>query len=79
MTSVFLERHENGVANQCTAQVVLAYGAESDRRLGISGEDLRGVFSAREFVWWYNGHPEYRTLPIDLAKVQAHVILYKPM
>lgn len=43
--------------------VVLAYGAESDRRLGVPGEDARGVFSAREFVWWYNGHPDARHLP----------------
>lgn len=35
--------------------VVLAYGCESDRRLGIPGEDLEGVVSAREFVAWYNG------------------------
>ena len=37
--------------------VVLAYGAESDRSLGIKGEDLQGVESAREFVAWYNGLP----------------------
>jgi NADPH-dependent glutamate synthase beta subunit-like oxidoreductase len=36
--------------------VVLAYGCESDRKLGIEGEDtLHGVLSAREFVAWYNG------------------------
>ena len=39
--------------------VVLAYGCESDRKLGLEGEDLNGVFSAREFVAWYNGHPEF--------------------
>lgn len=40
--------------------VVLAYGCESDRKLGIPGEDvLGGVLSAREFVAWYNGHPDY--------------------
>ena len=36
--------------------VVLAYGCESDRKLGIKGEDdLTGVLSARQFVAWYNG------------------------
>jgi adrenodoxin-NADP+ reductase len=36
--------------------VVLAYGCESSRLLGIPGEtDLEGVISAREFVAWYNG------------------------
>lgn len=43
--------------------VVLAYGCESDQRLGIEGEDvLQGIFSAREFVAWYNGHPEFVSL-----------------
>lgn len=37
--------------------VVLAYGADTDRTLGIPGEDLHGVHAAREFVEWYNGHP----------------------
>lgn len=39
--------------------VVLAYGCESDRKMGIEGEHLQGVFSAREFVAWYNGHPDF--------------------
>mmetsp|Transcript_26491 Transcript_26491/g.32479 ORF Transcript_26491/g.32479 Transcript_26491/m.32479 type:complete len:570 (+) Transcript_26491:47-1756(+) len=39
--------------------VVLTYGCDSDRSLGIPGEDLEGVHSAREFVSWYNGHPDY--------------------
>jgi len=38
--------------------VVLAYGCESDRKLGLPGEDsLSGILSAREFVAWYNGRP----------------------
>lgn len=35
--------------------VILCYGAEGDRRLGVPGEDLAGVLSARQFVNWYNG------------------------
>jgi NADPH-dependent glutamate synthase beta subunit-like oxidoreductase len=35
--------------------VVMAYGCESDRKLGIPGDQLKGVLSAREFVAWYNG------------------------
>lgn len=42
----------------CFHRIVLATGASSDRRLGISGEDAQGVVSAREFVEWYNGHPD---------------------
>ena len=33
-------------------------------------QGLRNVFSAREFVWWYNGHPDCRDLPVDLSEVQ---------
>ena len=40
--------------------LVFAYGAAEDRKVGIPGEDeLEGVLSARTFVNWYNGHPEY--------------------
>jgi len=38
--------------------VILSYGADGERKLGIKGEDtLQGVESAREFVNWYNGFP----------------------
>ncbi|KAK7251555.1 hypothetical protein RIF29_34851 [Crotalaria pallida] len=55
--------------------VVLAYGAESDRSLGIPGENLKGIHSAREFVWWYNGHPDGRNLDPDLKSADTAVIL----
>ncbi len=42
------------------------------------GQGLRNVFSAREFVWWYNGHPDYRDLPVDLSKVGRHLSLRVP-
>ena len=42
--------------------VILAYGCQAaDKQLNIPGEDtLEGVLSAREFVAWYNGHPEFQ-------------------
>ncbi|XP_044462846.1 NADPH:adrenodoxin oxidoreductase, mitochondrial [Mangifera indica] len=55
--------------------VVLAYGAESDRVLGIPGEDLFGIHSAREFVWWYNAHPDCKNLNPDLKSTDTAVIL----
>lgn len=55
--------------------VVLAYGAESDRELGIPGEDLVGIHSAREFVWWYNGHPDCKNLDLDLKNTDTAIIL----
>ncbi|XP_022147042.1 NADPH:adrenodoxin oxidoreductase, mitochondrial [Momordica charantia] len=55
--------------------VVLAYGAESDKTLSIPGEDLSGIHSAREFVWWYNGHPDCRNLNPDVKATDTAVIL----
>ncbi|KMZ56913.1 hypothetical protein ZOSMA_8G00570 [Zostera marina] len=55
--------------------VVLAYGAESDRNLSIPGESLPGINSAREFVWWYNGHPDYSSFSPELKNTDTAVIL----
>jgi ferredoxin--NADP+ reductase len=54
--------------------VIYAVGAQTDRRLGIPGEDLPGSWSATEFVAWYNGHPDYQELPFDLNVERAVVI-----
>ncbi|MBI5023552.1 MAG: FAD-dependent oxidoreductase [Candidatus Omnitrophica bacterium] len=54
--------------------VLLAYGAPSDRKLGIPGEDLPGSYTATEFVAWYNGHPDYRDRKFDLSGKVAVVI-----
>jgi ferredoxin--NADP+ reductase len=54
--------------------VIWAVGAASDRRSGILGEDLPGSISATEFVGWYNGHPDYRNLELDLTGDRAIVI-----
>jgi ferredoxin/flavodoxin---NADP+ reductase len=54
--------------------VVYAVGAETDRRMGIPGEDLPGSWAATEFVAWYNGHPDYRDLEFDLAGECAVVV-----
>src|SRR5207248_2876072 len=54
--------------------VVYAFGAQTDRRLGIPGEDLPGSWSATEFVAWYNGHPVYQELSFALDVERAVVI-----
>src|SRR3989338_3126510 len=54
--------------------VVFACGAQTDRRLGIPGEDLKGSYTATEFVAWYNGHPEYRDHQFDLSHETAVVV-----
>ena len=54
--------------------VIYATGAQTDKSLGIPGEDLRGSRAATEFVAWYNGHPDYRDLDFDLSARRAVVI-----
>ena len=54
--------------------VVYTVGAQTDRRLGIPGEDLPGSWAATEFVAWYNGHPDYQDREFDLTCDRAVVI-----
>jgi ferredoxin/flavodoxin---NADP+ reductase len=55
-------------------QIVYATGAQTDRRMGIPGEDLSNSHPATEFVAWYNGHPDYRDLEFDLSQECAAVV-----
>ncbi|XP_063749345.1 NADPH:adrenodoxin oxidoreductase, mitochondrial isoform X2 [Eleginops maclovinus] len=54
--------------------VVLSYGAEGNRRMGVPGEDLSGVYSAKDFVGWYNGLPSCRELGPDLSCETAVIL-----
>ena len=54
--------------------VIYATGAQTDKSLGIGGEELPGSWAATEFVAWYNGHPDYRDLNFDLSAQRAIVI-----
>src|SRR6476619_2059682 len=54
--------------------VLYAVGSQSDRRLGIPGEDLPGSWAATELVAWYNGHPDHQQLAFDLSHERAVVI-----
>ncbi|MCG8323889.1 MAG: pyridine nucleotide-disulfide oxidoreductase [Thiotrichales bacterium] len=54
--------------------IIFSCGAETDRRLGIPGEDLTGSYTATEFVGWYNGHPDYRDREFDLSHDTAVII-----
>jgi ferredoxin--NADP+ reductase len=53
---------------------IYATGAQTDKSLGIPGEELPGSWPATEFVAWYNGHPDYRGLEFDLSSRRAVVI-----
>jgi ferredoxin--NADP+ reductase len=54
--------------------VIFTCGAQTDRSLGIPGEDLSGSHTATEFVGWYNGHPDYRDRQFDLSCETAVII-----
>ena len=55
-------------------QIIFTTGAQTDRRMGIPGEDLEGSHPATEFVAWYNGHPDYRDHVFDLSQEYAAVV-----
>jgi ferredoxin--NADP+ reductase len=54
--------------------VVLATGSTTGRKLGIKGEDLPNCISAADFVPWYNAHPDFTDLKVDLDTDTAVVI-----
>jgi ferredoxin--NADP+ reductase len=54
--------------------VVLATGSSKGRKLGIPGEELPNCISAAEFVPWYNAHPDYVDVDVDLNTDTAVVI-----
>ncbi|XP_056626958.1 NADPH:adrenodoxin oxidoreductase, mitochondrial [Triplophysa dalaica] len=54
--------------------VVLSNGAEANRPMGIPGENLSGVFAAKDFVGWYNGIPANKELCPDLSCETAVIL-----
>ncbi len=54
--------------------VVLATGSTAGRKLGIKGEDLENVLSSADFVPWYNAHPDFTNVKVDLNTDTAVVI-----
>ena len=58
----------------CYDAVIYAVGASDDKPLAIPGEQLRGSWSARQFVAWYNGHPDARHLQFDFSRERAVIV-----
>jgi ferredoxin--NADP+ reductase len=54
--------------------IVIATGSALGKKLGIPGEDLPGSISAATFVPWYNAHPDFKDVSIDLSCDTAVVI-----
>lgn len=61
--------------------LILTYGASLSNPLssvaGSSSSEspLQGVFPALAFVSWYNGHPAFLDLPVDLSEVREVAIV----
>jgi ferredoxin/flavodoxin---NADP+ reductase len=54
--------------------VIIAHGADSYNAIGIPGEELEGVWGARDFVQFYNGHPDQADLRFDLSHPRAVIV-----
>ncbi len=55
-------------------QICFSTGAQTDKQMGIPGEDLAGSHPATEFVAWYNGHPDFRDCEFDLTAERVAVV-----
>jgi ferredoxin/flavodoxin---NADP+ reductase len=58
---------------ECVDAVIYSYGAGTDRRLEIPGEDLPGSFAAAELVAWYCGNPDVHP-DTDQARANDHLV-----
>jgi len=59
---------------RCYDSVLLTYGAEEDRELGVPGEHLKNVTAARNIVSMYNGLPGYQDQELNLDTETAVVV-----
>ncbi|KAL6719886.1 NADPH-adrenodoxin reductase [Lecanora helva] len=56
--------------------ILFSYGATEDKKLGIPGENsLQGIYSARDFVGWYNGLPDKASMAPNLELSDEAVIV----
>lgn len=57
----------------CPAAFVFAVGAQGTKKLGLPGEELRGVYSAKDFVYFYNQLPPFASQDFSVGKRVAIV------
>jgi ferredoxin--NADP+ reductase len=50
------------------AAMVFAVGAQGTKKLGLSGEDALGVYSAKDFVYYYNQLPPFASQDFAIGK-----------
>lgn len=54
--------------------VIYGVGADRDRPLGVLGEDLSNVYSAHQFVRWYNADDFVRPIDVVLSGGRAVIV-----
>ena len=54
--------------------VIYAVGAHQSRPLGISGEELDGVYAAPDVVGWYNGDPDIGADAVDVRPGRVVIV-----
>lgn len=52
----------------CPSALVFAVGAQGTKNLGLPGEELRGVYSAKDFVYYYNQLPPFASQDFSVGK-----------
>jgi len=57
----------------CPSALVFAVGAQGTKNLGLAGEQLRGVYSAKDFVYYYNQLPPFASQDFSVGKRVAIV------
>lgn len=58
----------NGLAEFSPGALVCAVGAQGTKRLGLPGEDLERVYSAKDFVYHYNALPPFSSQDFSTGK-----------
>jgi ferredoxin/flavodoxin---NADP+ reductase len=53
------------------AAMVFAVGAQGTKKLGLPGENARGVYSAKDFVYYYNQLPPFASQDFSIGKCVA--------
>ncbi len=55
------------------AAIIFTCGAQGTRKLGLPGEDAKGVYAAKEFVYHYNQLPPYASMDFSTGRSVAIV------
>lgn len=55
--------------------IIYTVGSEGFRKIGVPGQQSRQVRSATEFVFWYNGHPQYCARNFSLDNVRRIAVV----